>query len=309
MDHHCPLCREKKFLVLYSQLPFYNGASLVICSHCSHVYTALDHEPETEKLYNDEVYKVVENRKSIFDKILNWEYKRVIRRINSLQSFKGSLLDFGSGKGKFASLAKNDGWNVKCVETSLPRAEYAKKNYGLDVNTNSYTSGKIFAIDFDVLTLFHVVEHLPDPKTLLTELIKNNLNQNALVVIEVPNIKSWQAKLSGKKWMHLDVPRHISHFSPKRLEKLANELGLFSLKTTYFSFHLGVLGMTDSFLKLFGYRKNIIYELKNKKSKMLIPGILVLVPFALLAESIAAMLNRGGIVRKYFINKPNTQPQ
>jgi hypothetical protein len=146
-----------------------------------------------------------------------------------------------------------------------------------------------------------VLEHLPDPKPMLTELIKNNLNQNAIVIIEVPNIKSWQAKLSGKKWMHLDIPRHISHFSPKRLEEFANELGLAGLRTTYFSFHLGVLGMTDSFLKFFGYRKNIIYELKNRKSKILILAVLILLPFALLVESMAAISNRGGVIRKYFI--------
>ena len=303
MSLSCPLCNKRDYSIIYYHLPKYPDASIVKCNHCSHFYTLLNNDPETDKLYNDEVYKVINNRRSIFDKILNWEYNRVIKNISACKPSKGYLLDFGSGKGKFAGLAKDNGWQVKCVETSVPRAEYARKVYGLEVNTSSYSSGKIFNTDFDMLTLFHVLEHLPNPKSLLGKLIKYNLKKSALVVIEVPNIKSWQASMSGNKWLHLDVPRHISHFTPKRLEQFANELGLISLKTTYFSFHLGVLGMTDSLLKLFSYRKNIIYELKNKKSKILILGIVLLLPFTLLIEIIAASVGRGGIVRKYFIPK------
>ena len=65
--------------------------------------------------------------------------------------------------------------------------------------------------------------------------------------------------------------------------------------------------MTDSFLKLFGYKKNIIYDLKKKKSKIIVLGILIMLPFALLMESLAAIFNRGGIVRKYFIYKANKE--
>jgi SAM-dependent methyltransferase len=302
MKPGCPLCGKENYTVVYEHLSF-PGASLVKCSACFHFYTLTNTPPENDKLYTDEVYKVVENRDSIFDKILNREYKRVITKINSFKRQKGALLDFGCGKGKFASLAKDNGWQAKCVETSIERAEYAKKIYGLDVDTRFYTTGKIFSIDFDTLTLFHVIEHLPHPGTLLNELIQQNVKQDGLVVIEVPNINSLQARIAGSHWMHLDPPRHISHFTPSRLDQLAGELGLVPRRTRYFSFHLGVLGMTDSLLKLFGYRRNIIYELKNNKSNALKLAIVFLLLFALPLEFFSTLLGRGGVVRKYFVRQ------
>ena len=304
MISSCPLCNEKKYTMLYEKLRQYPGASIVKCNNCLHIYTLLNHEPDNDKLYKDDVYKIVENRKSLFDWILTREYNRILKKIHSIKPSKGTLLDFGCGKGKFASLAKKNGWQVKCVETAIERAEYAQKIYGLEVNTNFYSAGKIFNNDFDVLTVFHVLEHLPSPKILLNELIKNNMKKESLIVVEVPNIKSLQAFIAGKKWLHLDVPRHISHFTPLRLEQLAGELGLTVKKTNFFSFHLGVLGMTDSLLKLFGYRKNIIYELKNKKIKSLFLGIALLLPFSLIFEICAVAAGRGGVVRKYFICNP-----
>ncbi|MDP4262630.1 MAG: class I SAM-dependent methyltransferase [Bacteroidota bacterium] len=302
MKPGCPLCGSEKYTIIYEHLQF-PGASLVKCSHCSHIYTLTSYQPANDKLYNDGVYKVVENRDSLFDKILNREYKRVIRKISSFKPLKGSLLDFGCGKGKFGSLANKNGWKVKGVETAPERAEYAKKIYGLEVDTNFFTAGKIFDIDFDVLTLFHVAEHLSQPGNLLKELIGQNVKKDGLVVIEVPNINSLQAKIAGSKWMHLDVPRHISHFTPSRLDQFAGDLGLVCQRTVFFSFHLGVLGMTDSLLKLFGYRRNIIYELKNKRSLVLKLAIVLLLPLAFPLEFFSAMLKRGGIVRKYFIKR------
>jgi SAM-dependent methyltransferase len=256
-------------------------------------------EINMDNLYADEVYKVVENRDSVFDKILNREYRGVIHKLNALRGRKGSLLDFGSGKGKFGTLAKGDGWEVKCVETSPERAAYSRSAYGLEVYTGFYTSGNIFNTHFDALTLFHVLEHLPDPKPLLEELIRSNLKEDALVVIEVPNIGSWQSRIAGNKWIHLDVPRHINHFTPRRLEEFLREIGLRPVKRSFFSFHLGVLGMVDSLLKCFGYKKNIIYELKNKKSRSLLVKIAVLLPFAIITERIASLIGKGGIIRIY----------
>jgi SAM-dependent methyltransferase len=301
MTLNCPLCSANDFSVIHKLLEQDTAASIVKCTHCLHIYTLIDQEPEPGKLYNDHVYKVVDNRSSIFDKILNWEYKRVIKRISSFKPSKGTLLDFGSGKGKFAHLAKHNGWDVKCVETATERAAYAEEVYGLEVNRDVYSTGKIFNKSFDVLALFHVLEHLPNPGSLVKELTRSNLNKKALIVIEVPNFKSWQSRIAGKRWLQLDATRHIHHFTPSRLEEFAREINTSTLRTTFFSLHVGMLGMTDSLLKLFGYRGNIIYELKNKKNKALVAGIILLLPFSFLLEVLASTFGRGGIIRKYLI--------
>ena len=97
MSSYCPLCGEKDFTVVYKTLRQYSGAAIVKCSHCLHVYTLSNHEPDHEKLYKDDVYKVAENRKSIFDRILTWEYTRVVKKISAIKKSKGSLLDFDCG--------------------------------------------------------------------------------------------------------------------------------------------------------------------------------------------------------------------
>lgn len=300
MNAGCPLCGTEQYKVIYGHL-HYPGASLVKCDHCSHIYTRLKLDTENKNLYSEGAYELVDTRNSIYDKILSWEYGRVIRVINRLMPRKGRLLDFGCGKGKWGSIAKKMGWQVNGIETAVERAAYAKNIYGLDVSTAVYSEGKIFPYDFEVITLFHVIEHLEHPQVLLDELIKNNLSKDGLIVIEVPNINSEQSRLAGNKWMHLDPPRHINHFTPKRLEQMARDLGLTAVRISSFSFHLGVLGIIDSILKRFGYKKNIIYELKNKKSFFLYLAVILLFPFALPFEYISHLMGRGGIMRYYFI--------
>jgi len=130
-------------------------------------------------------------------------------------------------------------------------------------------------------------------------LTRDNLKREGLLVIEVPNIRSWQSLFAKERWIHLDVPRHINHFTKQRLKQMMEELGFTAVRTSYFSLHLGVLGMLDSLLKLCGYRKNLIFELKNKKSIGLLLKIAFVLPVALLLEGLAAWRGRGGITRIY----------
>ena len=303
MNDGCPLCYTKNNTIVYDRLQL-QGTLIVKCNHCAHIYTLQNNPPEIEKLYSTDAYAIVENRHGFFEKILGWEYKRIVQSITGLKPCKGQLLDFGCGKGQFANIAKTNGWKVKCVETAKKRALHAKNFYDLEVDTRLYSGGRIFDNDFDVLTLLHVLEHLQEPNIILKELIKYNLKKDALIVIEVPNIRSWQSGIAGNNWLHLDVPRHFHHFTPLSLEKFASDLNLKTLKSSSFSFHLGVLGMIDSFLKLFGYRKNIISELKTKKKLSLIIAISLLFSFAFVLETFAISVGRGGIIRKYFISCP-----
>ncbi len=299
MNTGCPICHSHDYKTYYEKAFNYQYANIVRCEKCGHIYSLLTEEVNTDELYNDKVYRVVENRDSIFDRILDWEYTRVINKIKIFRPAKGSLLDFGCGKGKFGWLAVKNNWQVKCVETSISRSEYAKKVYHLDVSTEFYNKGRIFENRFDVITLFHVLEHLPQPMDLTRALTRDNLDNYGLLVIEVPNIESWQSTIAKEKWIHLDVPRHISHFTEKRLLQMMKDIGFTPVKTSFFSFHLGVLGMLDSLFKLCGYKKNIIFELKNRKTIGLLLKIFFVLPFALLLESIAAWSGKGGIIRTY----------
>ncbi|MEY3679329.1 MAG: hypothetical protein RI924_1470, partial [Bacteroidota bacterium] len=237
---------------------------------------------------------------SIFYTIQEKEYLPVIRNIKKLVRKKSiSVLDFGAGKGLFLHLAKNNGLEGKGVETSLPRAKYAQSYFNIDIHTSEYSEGQIFDQRFDVITLFHVLEHIAHPFELLKNLSKDNLSTKGLLIIEVPNFDGWQAKWSGSNWLHLDLPRHLSHFSPEILEQQCSELGFSVLKKEHFSWHLGVIGMIQTIWSWFGYRGFLIGDLKKGKNLSMLLKIAFTLPFAILLEALAALCNRGGIMRYY----------
>lgn len=299
----CPICQGTTYSYLFRQLPQCEQASVVTCGRCAHLYTLVEGVLDIGQLYDDEVYRVVDNRNSIFDKVLDWEYGRFLRQLRRLRPHRGDLLDFGCGKGKLGWLAQREGWNVKCVETAPQRAAYARDVYHLDVDSRFYERGRIFDTQFDVITLFHVLEHLPYPHALLHELVSSNLRPDGIIVIEVPNSVSWQARWAKSHWMHLDVPRHLQHFSPHRLSQMMGDIGFCAIKTTYSSVHLGVLGMMDSLLKLFGYDGRIIVDLKGRKSAKMMAQVALALPLAFPVEVIASMLSRGGVVRMYLVRR------
>lgn len=299
---NCPVCKTSvnNSSNLFSIKKDANDYQIARCAMCSHVYTAFEKEVNFQLYYDDNDYKVKDTRKTIFFNIQEWEYIRVLKQIEKLVSSKPiSLLDFGAGKGLFLNFASNFGFFVSGVETSLPRANYAKQVFGLNLATDNYEKGLIFNDKFDVVTLLHVLEHLEHPNNLLKELFQSNLKQNGLAVIEVPNFDSLQSKWGAKYWMHLDIPRHLNHFSPNYLKDMLKPLGFEIIKEEYFSLHLGIIGMIQSIWSWFGYKGFLIAELKERKSISLLGKIGLTLPFALLFECLAAVFKKGGIVRIY----------
>ena len=302
INNKCPLCNARNYLYLKKYIKGSNiqkSPAIVECENCGHIFTLIESEVDERLLYQEGVYKVVDIRGSVFDRILTLEHYKILKRINRYFPQRGSLLDFGCGKGNFLQLARSNQWYVKGVETSIPRANYGGSVYKLDIFTENYEKGKINGAPFCVITFFHVLEHLYNPKQLLLELVNKNLKKGGLVVIEAPNFNSLQSKISGKGWLHLDLPRHISHFKEEKLEELISCLNLRTIKREYFSFHLGVLGMIQSLMQLFGYRKGIIAELKFKRSFLLVLSILFVFSWAFIMELFSSFFKKGGIIRIY----------
>ncbi|MES3016251.1 MAG: class I SAM-dependent methyltransferase [Bacteroidota bacterium] len=300
----CPLCqkgglpqRSNLFKVekSSSELYFINK-----CSYCGMVYTSYNHNVDPAELYDQNDYTVKDTRNSIFFKIQKWEYDAVISRIRKICRLDSpTLLDFGSGKGLFLHLADQKGFRGKGIESSKPRAKYAAEYFGLEINTDYYSTGNVFGEKFDVLTSFHVFEHLTNPAELLNNLVKHNLKDGGLLIIEVPNFGSWQSAWAGSSWLHLDVPRHIGHFQDETLKQVVHGAGCTIIKKEYFSLHLGIIGMIQTLFSWFGYRGFIIAELKQRKSVLLIIKIALVLPFAVLAEALAVLFHKGGILRYY----------
>jgi len=172
-------------------------------------------------------------------------------KLNTVYRHKktGRLLDIGCGSGAFLYVAKQNGWNVKGIEISEAMVEHARNKHGLDVVQGEIATSNLDQSSFDVVTFWHVLEHLPDLKAALSKAYFA-LKDDGLLVITVPNIGSFQAKVFGAGWVHLDVPRHLYHFSPNSLRYLLQNTGFQVLEVAQFSQEHSVWGWHNS--KYFG---------------------------------------------------------
>jgi SAM-dependent methyltransferase len=288
----CPVCKTDPVSTLKTQ-------SIYICNGCATRWTYLPEEVDAAALYTDEVYAVVDNRKSVFERIIFAEARKVLQRARKISQHAATLLDFGSGKGQFLAVAKELGWQGLGVETATERADFARKNYHAEVLNEYYQGGKIQDGNFDFITLNHVLEHLPEPITLVSELLKHNLAADGLVYIEVPRADSWQARIAGQNWIHWDIPKHLSHWTESGMENAFAKIGFSKVASRSLSVHLGVLGMLQALLSKVGYRKNLILQLKQKKSLSLLLAIGLILPFAGLIELLSCGFGKSGIFGIY----------
>ena len=172
------------------------------------------------KYYESEDYiSHTDNKRSLFEKlyhfIKNIALKNKLNLINSLQPQKGRILDIGAGTGDFLLVAKNNGWQTIGVEPSEKAKEIAK-NKGVSFVA---ATSELENHSFDVISMWHVLEHVPDLDKQIKEL-KRLLKPTGTLIIAVPNFKSFDAQHYGKFWAAYDVPIHFWHFSKTAIKKL-----------------------------------------------------------------------------------------
>jgi ubiquinone/menaquinone biosynthesis C-methylase UbiE len=182
-------------------------------------------KPSLEQLpsyYESEDYiSHTDGKRSLFEKVYHFiksiAVKNKVKLINA-KSEKGKLLDIGAGTGDFLVAAKNDGWQTLGIEPNVKAKTIA-------INKGVYFADNLSDLEsysFDVITLWHVLEHVPNLEEYLKEL-KRLLKPSGKIIIAVPNFKSFDANFYGRHWAAYDVPRHIWHFSKTSIDKLFAE--------------------------------------------------------------------------------------
>lgn len=183
-----------------------------------------------------------------------WPKEDVIALRRILPYVKGGKhLDIGCGSGRYVHWMRQHGWDSQGIEISATAVKNAREA-GLSVRQTTLLEAGFPANQFDLITAWEVLEHLPRLSDNLSE-ISRILKEGGKFVGSVPNIESWEAELFGRKWQGLEIPYHLYHFSPKSLKCVLEEarLQLYKLEflpvTHSFEASLDKVGILEGFKK------------------------------------------------------------
>lgn len=144
----------------------------------------------------------------VYQVVKAYSLKKKLRLINNLSSGNKTLLDIGAGTGDFLLTAKTNGWKVNGVEPNASARERAlEKGLSLKKDLLDLPNEK-----YSVISLWHVLEHLPNLDDQI-KAIKSKLEKDGILIVAVPNFKSYDANHYKEFWAAYDVPRHLWHFS------------------------------------------------------------------------------------------------
>ena len=227
--NECPVCNSHNFhsvLEVKDRLVSSEVFTIVECSDCLLRFT--NPRPDSNdlpKYYESEEYISHTNKGN---SLINRIYKlarvftlRSKRKLIEKSASKKTLLDIGCGTGHFINYCTDHNWEVTGVEPDSNARNLASSS-GVVVHDHI---NKIAGQQFDVITLWHVLEHLPDLTATITK-IKTLLKENGKLIIAVPNYLSKESSIFEEFWAAYDVPRHLYHFTPKTLSILAEKNGL-----------------------------------------------------------------------------------
>ena len=144
------------------------------------------------------------------------------------------LLDVGCGSGTLLGVLKHRGFRPMGVDFSPEAARVAEQENGVRVLVGSLEQAAFPDRSFDVVTLFHVMEHVANPRSVLGE-VSRILKRDGAVVLQVPNIDSWQFKAFRAKWYGLDIPRHVIDYSKESVLTLLRDSGFAVRRIKHFN--------------------------------------------------------------------------
>ena len=290
---NCKICKKNNFKLLYSNVvdPLTNKKFDINICDCGFAQTKF-----LEKNIGDYYPKSYRDFNLITNLFLSFFYKQKIKKWSNYFKNAGSILEIGCGPGFMLKEFENLKWDIYGTERNKEQINIAKKNTKHLKVVNDIDDFKKNE-KFDLIILFHVLEHVDDP-IMMIEKIKKILKRNGILIISVPNLGSWQSLVFKNNWYHLDVPRHLFHFEKNNLLKLLNKR--FTLvNESFISFEHDPIGWLESFLNVFSKQKNFITKYLSSSIKLNILKLLIcLVLFipSILLSIISWKLKKGATV-------------
>jgi SAM-dependent methyltransferase len=308
---HCPACGSLNAQFLWAidanaDGPIERSYELWHCPHCRTGITWPPPPPEAEPRLQPATASDWRGAKgwSPAEALLAVLEDQRLREIHRHCRPPGRLLEVGTGKGRFLVRARRRGWSAQGLDPSPGQVTAAQARYGIEVFPAALEQAELPERSFDVVAAWHVLEHLRDPAPFLAR-VRRLLRPGGIFACEVPNFDSWQARLTRRHWLHLDVPRHLFHYNPDSLEALLGEHGFAVREQGTLSFAFGPFGLLQSAMNAAGIRPNWLYcwlrrTLPDPGLSPLIlnagVGLAGALP-ALCVELAAAGFGRGSVVR------------
>lgn len=229
----CNLCGSDDPVPVYTLRDYRLGLPeefhLVRCRSCGLLY--LDPQPTWQELdshyqsdYTAYTVQHLRGAPALSQLALSYGLQRRCKLILQLRQ-QGRLLDIGAATGGFLNAMRHhSGWQLHGVEPVQSAAQLARDQLGLNILPTTLEQAHFPDGQFDVVTLWDVLEHLPDPHASLNEIYRVTA-PGAWLVLQIPDVSSWEAKLWGRWWIGYDAPRHLYAFPSKALAALLAATG------------------------------------------------------------------------------------
>lgn len=227
----CEICGRSETKTLIS----IQGFDIGKCRHCGLVYVTnpID-ESQLTKLYTEEYYLELEGAE-YSPGSANLNLRRLFwfnrQRLNSIEGIKkpGRLLDVGCGPGFFLASAQKRGWEVAGLDISTKAEAFARRRFGLDIAVCQPEQAEFPRESFDLITMWHVLEHMPHPLVTLRKAYEL-LKPDGLLLVQVPNVNSLPARMKRARFSEFSGPKfHRYYFSLTSLTELLRVAGFRNL--------------------------------------------------------------------------------
>lgn len=242
---------------------FENHYEIRHCNGCHAYFLSPFPTPEMlEKAYDASYYGTKETKFEAgpIEKVLDGFRKQRAKKLARNLPPKARVLDIGCGNGNFLEyLSSIDNYELHGIERDTAAAARAMSKQGMTIKTSPLLCGDYPNDYFDAVTMFHVFEHLDNPRETLS-VIDSILKPGGILYLSFPNIDSLQARLFKGKWLHLDPPRHLFFFAPKDFIALMSERNFTCKRVSYLSPEQNPFGMTQSLLNMLLKKREVLFE-------------------------------------------------
>jgi len=232
----CNLCRGSESTRLFTVRSF----DVVKCLNCGLVYlNPMPHPEDIARVYDTRQYYCNRgNQKNTplgypdylkLEEHLIFVADELVRPIKGIK--KGRLLDVGCGMGIMLNRFRELGWDTYGIDVSTYATEYARNELGLNVFTSAIHEIDFPENYFDLITIVHVIEHIPNPRGAL-ETLHSLMKPEGIIIVATHDIDGLCPRIVKHRWRHLNIPEHLYFFSKNTLNQMLRDTGFHTFRVT-----------------------------------------------------------------------------